>query len=159
MTDGNVYMIGCFSGSYVKIGYSADPAARLKQLKTGCPFPLELLATVPGDLNFEQVLHLWFDDLRIDGEWFHFPLRDSTDQFRQAIERIATMDGCPFEWQELYVDVKKYNQPHRMTLCDRLARQLRTEPVNETRARLLAASRLLGSARELMRQNRTATTA
>lgn len=154
MSAGYVYMVGAVNGSYVKIGYPADPAKRLANLQTANPFPLELLATVPGTVELEGVLHLWFADLRLSGEWFRFPIRDAVDQFRAAIARIATLDGCPFEWTELYVDVKRYHQPHRPSLRDRLADCFRTEPVDATRTRLLLASGALTSARAFLRDER-----
>lgn len=58
--------------AFVKIGISFAASVRLKQLQTGCPEPLELLLTIPGDVKFERRLHNMFaaDRVRADGEWF-----------------------------------------------------------------------------------------
>lgn len=58
--------------AFVKIGISFVASVRLKQLQTGCPEPLELLLTTPGDVKFERRLHNMFaaDRVRADGEWF-----------------------------------------------------------------------------------------
>lgn len=154
MNAGSVYMISCFSGSYVKIGHSANPDNRHRDLQTGCPFPLEVLATVPGGSDLEGVLHLWFGDLRLNGEWFRFPLRNATDQLRTAVWDISRMDGCPFDWQELYVDVKRYYEPLRPSWRERVAASVRREPEDAARARLLHASGALKSIRDVHRSNR-----
>ena len=55
-----------------KIGYSANPASRLKQLKTGCPFPLSIAAVIQGTVQDERALHQKFAHLRGQGEWFSY---------------------------------------------------------------------------------------
>lgn len=59
----------------VKIGYSADLAARLKQLQTGNPFRLKVLHSFafPDSKKAaacETLLHRLFADYQISGEWF-----------------------------------------------------------------------------------------
>jgi hypothetical protein len=73
-----VYFIRC--EGYVKIGYSADPRARLKQIKRGTGGALfpprmdagasEMVATEPGGFPRERELHAKFAHLRHTGEWF-----------------------------------------------------------------------------------------
>ena len=60
------------AGDFVKIGKATgSPETRVSQLKTGCPFPIEVMATIPGGLDKERSLHKRFSHLRSHGEWFH----------------------------------------------------------------------------------------
>lgn len=54
----------------VKIGMSIDPWARLKDLQTGSPRSLALLATGPGGRVLEGRLHRVLQDHHAHGEWF-----------------------------------------------------------------------------------------
>jgi hypothetical protein len=54
----------------VKIGCSLEPAARMKELQTGCPHKVVLEATTPGGHEREKELHRFFADDRVQGEWF-----------------------------------------------------------------------------------------
>ena len=56
----------------MKIGVSADPKARLKELQTGNPFPLKIAATIPGHFATEKELHNIFERFRMEGEWFRY---------------------------------------------------------------------------------------
>lgn len=60
-----------------KIGYSANPLLRLKQLQTGCGIALEFchVAHIPGEMSarrLEKALHDELRDLHTNGgsEWF-----------------------------------------------------------------------------------------
>lgn len=55
----------------IKIGCSQTPVTRLEGLAAWSPFPLELLATAPGDYALEQNLHQCFADVHYHREWFH----------------------------------------------------------------------------------------
>jgi len=66
---GFVYAIE--SGDFIKVGYSSDPAVRLKELQTSSPIRLTLLATRPGTVEDERNLHVRFAEYRAEGEWFH----------------------------------------------------------------------------------------
>lgn len=56
---------------HVKIGYSANPEKRLKELQTGNPLKLKLVTTIPGSYETEKALHLYFTRNKREGEWFH----------------------------------------------------------------------------------------
>ena len=60
------------AGEFVKIGFSVNPESRIDELKTGCPFELKLLTTVPGGKKMEKELHQIFAAHRQHGEWFTF---------------------------------------------------------------------------------------
>lgn len=69
---GHVYVIKDLMAKCFKIGWSQGwPAARLRDLQTGNPGPLELVVAIPAaTLQHEQALHRLFDAARLQGEWF-----------------------------------------------------------------------------------------
>lgn len=68
---GNVYFIR--SGELVKIGYTTDVIARLAQLQTGSANELHLLAVIERAApSLERLLHSFFAETRVRGEWFSF---------------------------------------------------------------------------------------
>lgn len=58
------------SGTWIKMGVSARPWARLAEFQTANPEPLEMLAIGPGDYGIESELHKLFGEHRGAGEWF-----------------------------------------------------------------------------------------
>lgn len=73
--DGFVYfaVIGYPYISHVKVGFTAgDPEKRIKNLQTGCPYPIKLLGYIFGSVEREQELHSVFDQYRGLGEWFEY---------------------------------------------------------------------------------------
>lgn len=68
--DGFVYFVQPTCGGFIKIGWSASPEARLKEMHTFSPLPLRLLHYVPGNIMLERVLHERFRNARQHGEWF-----------------------------------------------------------------------------------------
>jgi len=66
-----IYFLRAHDGS-IKIGYTAKQklAQRIKQLQTGNPFPLQLLAIKLAKLEEEKAIHSRFSHLRVSGEWF-----------------------------------------------------------------------------------------
>lgn len=60
------------AGDFIKIGKTTDDTGnRVASLQTGCPFPIEVLATIRGGRRREARLHKTFAALRAHGEWFH----------------------------------------------------------------------------------------
>jgi len=59
-------------GDQVKIGYTENAEQRLKALQCGSPVPLELIATMPGDVGTEAEMHARFSGARVHGEWFQW---------------------------------------------------------------------------------------
>lgn len=72
VTTGLVYFIEALGADRIKIGYSVNPKARLKNLQTGSAFELSLVGTVEQQEWPEGSLHQRFAAHRIQGEWFHF---------------------------------------------------------------------------------------
>lgn len=68
--NGYVYLIRNAQAGRLKIGYSNNPAGRLRTLQTGSAEYLELLRFIPGTQNDEKNLHKRFKALRIHHEWF-----------------------------------------------------------------------------------------
>lgn len=59
------------AGPFVKIGFTGRSVqSRIDQMKTGCPYEIHLLATIPGDYKKERELHQKFDQHRAHLEWF-----------------------------------------------------------------------------------------
>lgn len=55
----------------IKIGLSfTGVEKRLRELQTGCPYPLTVLATVEGTPSYEWILHRELHPHRLNGEWF-----------------------------------------------------------------------------------------
>lgn len=69
-----VYLIEC--QGLIKIGVSADPETRLKELGTGSPHQHSLLKVIPGGFEVERMLHKKFSDKRVRGEWFRLTSED-----------------------------------------------------------------------------------
>lgn len=65
----HVYLIKC--QHLYKIGIANDVDRRMAELRTGNPFPLELVATCTNGGRFtETLLHERFAHRRVSGEWF-----------------------------------------------------------------------------------------
>jgi len=85
---GFVYLIESSSGLF-KVGYSADPATRLAQLRTSTADDLTIRAVIPGTLRDEADLHDALAPWRTAREWFTdcIPIRAlivSGDQIEQT---------------------------------------------------------------------------
>lgn len=77
-----VYFVEAVGLSRVKIGYSENPEGRLKQLLTGSPVSLRILAKMPGNQAMEKEIHSRFSHLRVENEWFHL-----TEEIRAYVDK------------------------------------------------------------------------
>lgn len=82
-----VYFIQAGANGPIKIGTATDLPTRIATLQTGCPEPLVILGTIPGDLLVEGALHRALSDHRYRGEWFH-----PTGEVLEVIERAKGGD-------------------------------------------------------------------
>lgn len=57
----------------MKVGFSIDVRQRMRELRTGNPYPLELLFVVPADRSLETTFHRELRGDRMEGEWFSGP--------------------------------------------------------------------------------------
>lgn len=69
MTGQSVYFAAACGK--IKIGCSNDPAARIASVGEWIPFPITLMATMPGGYAMESAIHRMFDDEWSHGEWFN----------------------------------------------------------------------------------------
>jgi hypothetical protein len=65
-----VYFIQGEGGGPIKIGHATYVKSRLKELQSGSPVKLVVLATTPGREREERALHDRFASHRLHGEWF-----------------------------------------------------------------------------------------
>tara|TARA_B100001250_G_scaffold251151_1_gene215888 strand:- start:218 stop:886 length:669 start_codon:yes stop_codon:yes gene_type:complete len=75
--------------SYVKIGYSKNPEARLNTLQTASAERLNLMGYIPGNPDTERQFHELFGHLRRKGEWFAL-----TRQLYTCINRFELIKHC-----------------------------------------------------------------
>ncbi|RYG06811.1 MAG: hypothetical protein EON92_19505, partial [Burkholderiales bacterium] len=68
--DNYIYFVGTTTSYVVKIGISRNPWARIKDMQTGAPGQLQLLATIKTSTRSEIELHKYFKATRQKGEWF-----------------------------------------------------------------------------------------
>lgn len=66
----SVYFIQSEIGGPIKIGYSNDPNRRLNEIQNMSPFRLQILGTIPGNMELEASFHQKFASDRLWGEWF-----------------------------------------------------------------------------------------
>jgi predicted dienelactone hydrolase len=66
--SGFVYFLS--SADRVKVGYSVEPARRISALSTASPFPIVVIATIPGTEAEERAIHRGLSSSRRYGEWF-----------------------------------------------------------------------------------------
>ena len=68
--EGRVYCILHHERRAAKIGFSADPQKRLRQLQTASADMLTLFDSMKGDRALERAFHDHFAARRLSGEWF-----------------------------------------------------------------------------------------
>lgn len=90
-----IYVIGEQSTGIVKIGYSAEPVKRLKEIQAGNHRPLQVLLAVPGDRGTERTLHQHFAGRCVGGEWFDFGKDDAPLLVLQASLAPKLPDRAP----------------------------------------------------------------
>lgn len=65
-----IYGIVTADNSHIKIGTTASPTQRLKELQTGSHAKLKLIAVLQGDYTEERKLHQEFEKYKVAREWF-----------------------------------------------------------------------------------------
>ena len=59
------------AGEFIKIGKATkDASCRVASFQTGCPYPITVLAEIPGSFQLESRLHKRFKVDHFRGEWF-----------------------------------------------------------------------------------------
>ncbi len=94
-----IYFIRC--ESFVKIGYSANPAKRFHQIQCANPHPVKILGVMDGDKSDEASLHGRFSHLKSRLEWFRLApeLQAFIDQNTRPYKRtkLVMVAGIPME--------------------------------------------------------------
>ncbi len=65
-----IYFVQMGETGPIKIGKSRGLGMRLDQLRTGSPVQLRVLAQIQAPDELETQLHVYFDEYRLEGEWF-----------------------------------------------------------------------------------------
>ena len=81
-SEAYVYFFGSQDDDSVKIGYSLNPWARVKEIATGNHKDLTVIGVFKGLVADEKELHKLFDKQRIKGEWFSI-----SSKLKSIIER------------------------------------------------------------------------
>ncbi len=94
LRSGYVYFVAATVDEPIKIGFSANPWARLNELQTGNSSTLKLLATLKADLASEKEIHDIFAEYREQNEWFQ-----PVTPIKQLIAEVA--DGFIADYEQL----------------------------------------------------------
>lgn len=89
-TKGYVYFLGI--RDRVKVGFSANPGARLLSLKTSTADPVMFFFAVPGTRYDERRLHKELEPHRSSGEWFKKSLTVIRVMQRHLASHIERLD-------------------------------------------------------------------
>lgn len=68
--QGSIYVIHADGTNRIKIGYTQNLKERSASIQTGCPYPIKVLTTWPGQTWMEKEIHKYFSKFRCSGEWF-----------------------------------------------------------------------------------------
>lgn len=85
LITGYVYIIGVNFNKPVKIGFSMNPWARLKEITANHPDQLQVLFSFKAEKRTESLLHLELKSKRVKNEWFQLEKSD-VDAFRLISE-------------------------------------------------------------------------
>lgn len=83
---GYVYFIQGIDGGRIKIGWAKRPGVRLRELQTGSPVALRIVAAMPGDRSAERDQHKKWEQHRAYGEWF-YPAPQLLDFINEVVEK------------------------------------------------------------------------
>lgn len=77
----------------VKIGISDSPASRLQTYMGWCPYPMSIIAKLPGTLDTERRFHALFMHLHSHSEWFHWSpeIAGVVEQINAGVFDIASL--------------------------------------------------------------------
>lgn len=66
----SIYFVTAEGTDFLKIGYATDVTSRIDRIRAGCPYPMRILAAIPGTKQDEHQLHLRFRQYHTHNEWF-----------------------------------------------------------------------------------------
>lgn len=105
----------------IKIGCSVKPIDRIAQVGEWIPFPITLLATMPGSYALEATLHRMFAEEWSHGEWFNASARLSA-----FVERVAK--GLPVGIDDRQLTEIENNRRHAIADKKRIGRHVAKLP-------------------------------
>lgn len=88
LTKPGVYALTVHGAERIKIGFTTNLHERVHTLETGSPFPLTVLAFMPGDYALEARFHAKLARYRVHREWF----RD-VPRVRNELARVLALRG------------------------------------------------------------------
>lgn len=117
----HVYLIA--SASAVKIGISASPDKRLKQLQTGSPYKLSFHLLIEchdeaAAQRLESILHKHFEPYRMSGEWFRLDAHAVTGYIQQCLSIASAVSGVTH--YQTVIETKVYHEVDARNEIDRL---------------------------------------
>lgn len=95
--EGFLYLIKCDGASRIKIGFSSDPLRRLKELQTGAPGTLSIIAVWHTRQYYERLIHSLLGNKRRHLEWFEISTQESIEFISQTIGSGPLTEG---EWKQ-----------------------------------------------------------
>ncbi len=95
-----VFLYIAYCKGHAKVGLSQRPQARLMQMQNGCPFPIELLASIPlSEADAPKAEHatlLALSERHAIGDWFKCP-RSQALHAAYTASRVFTAPGLPIK--------------------------------------------------------------
>lgn len=92
-----IYLISCESDetAVYKIGYSKNPKQRLKELKTGNPNTLKIVAEFQTKHNrkVKSTFHNIYKHLNVNGKWFSLSSKDAEEFLAQCEQMEKNFDA------------------------------------------------------------------
>lgn len=92
--DSNGYVYFAGNKERIKIGFSHNPWARIRELKTAFP-EMEIIATLKNTKEYENELHNKFKHLNISREWFKRE-KEIDDFINTVVSTVATTVATPY---------------------------------------------------------------
>jgi hypothetical protein len=65
-----IYAVRAVGTEFIKFGRANNLARRLKELETGCPYELDVLAVADWPDGQESAIHSYLSETRVKLEWF-----------------------------------------------------------------------------------------
>jgi len=92
---GLVYVLEADEGRVIKVGFTTDLAARIRNIRSSHPYYIDLFATYVGTLEDEKKIHERLRPHRLVREWYH-PNEAVYDLFEDIYEyQFATLTSQP----------------------------------------------------------------
>lgn len=83
-----IYAIRAVGTEFIKFGRAGSVGKRLKELDTGCPYELEIMAVADWPDGAETAIHRLLEDANVKLEWFR-----ATDKASLIVRWMQNLDG------------------------------------------------------------------